>query len=250
MTWSNDFGNSWSPEGSTSDAWTPQNPSSRNPWSPDEPYLDVSPEVGQDWAYSPNGGNVTENAGLMGSGSSISGGPMSGGPIQYPAQASLSELPRECLFPPPSCPVPWVRPRQRWYFDPSSRTCSQFQYSCGEGVNNFHTQSLCSSYCQESRQPFIPKYPSLVSQVHIPILTASTLPQYIRSNKNTLVEFYTEWCSACRNFWPKFQTIASTLRYLVALFGNIFDVFFTDNRVWQLPGWTLTKTGSWPYSTE
>ena len=175
---------------------------------------------------------------------------MLGGPIQYPAQALLSELPRECLFPPPSCPVPWVRPRQRWYFDPSSRTCSQFQYSCGEGVNNFHTQSLCSSYCQESRQPFIPKYPSLASQVHIPILTASTLPQYIRSNKNTLVEFYTEWCSACRNFWPKFQTIASTLRYLVALFGNIFDVFFTDNRVWQLPGWTLTKTGSWPYSTE
>ena len=192
------------------EAWTPNSPSSRTPWAPDVAYPDVSPEVGQDWAFSPEGGNVTEDTRPLVPGSSSLGLPRV--PIQPPAQVTLSNHPRECLFPPPSCPVPWVRPRQRWYFDPATRTCSQFQYSCGEGLNNFHTRSLCSSYCQETRQPKIPKYPSYAAPVEIPKLTAVTLPQYIDSNKNTLVEFYTEWCNACRVFWPKFQAIASHLR--------------------------------------
>ena len=214
IAWGNNFANAWSPDDSTSDVWNPQSPLNRNPWSPDAPYSDPSPEVGQNWAYSPDGGNVTESGGpLLPGAAPILESPMSGAAIQYPAQMPLAELPQECLFPPPSCPVPWVRPSQRWYFDPASGTCSQFQYSCGEGVNNFHTRSLCSSYCQEStRRPFIPNYPPQTTQLQIPTLTASTLPQYIRSNKNTLVEFYTEWCSACRIFGPKFQTIASTLR--------------------------------------
>lgn len=155
-------------------------------------------------------------------------------PQQRPSPQFLATLPSECFSPRPRCPVPWLQARPRWYYDSTSASCNTFQYSCGEGVNNFHSRSHCTQHCTEQPQnqyqlPNQPTYsqPSQPQQPSNPVfpqpnqpqqyttqmLTASSLPSFLRSNENALVEFYTTWCGACQAFGPKFEQIASNLRY-------------------------------------
>ena len=54
--------------------------------------------------------------------------------------------PPECFSPPPgpaACPLFWLQPTPRWFFNPQTGSCSQFEYKCGQGFNNFATFSTC-----------------------------------------------------------------------------------------------------------
>ena len=54
--------------------------------------------------------------------------------------------PPQCFTPPPgpsACPLFWLQPTPRWFFNPQTRSCSQFQYKCGQGFNNFDSFSNC-----------------------------------------------------------------------------------------------------------
>ena len=186
-------------------------------------YPGQTPEVGHSWAVSPDGGNISESLshpdtfpGAPGpypetfpsaTGSFPAPYPGVGAtrPAPYPRPPAFppASLPVECHAPPPTCPVPWVRPNTRWYYDTTTATCSSFKYYCGEGLNNFHTLAHCSSYCQ-------PSYSSPSEDT--PNLTAETMPSYLSSHDNVLVEFYTNWCGACQMFAPKFHQIAASLR--------------------------------------
>ena len=130
-------------------------------------------EVGQAWARSPDRQNITEAFPYYPSDPYGYQAQLQEYPdpenYQTPRQPYYSAqyppaVPYECLAPPPSCPIGWVRPRPRWYYNPSLATCTTFQYYCGEGSNNFHSQDLCSSYCQASASLPAPSISSMPKQ--------------------------------------------------------------------------------------
>ena len=126
----------------------------------------------------------------------------------YVPPASLYR-PQECFSPPPAtgCPVFWVQPTTRWFYNPGTDSCSQFQYSCGRGFNNFHTLSNCRSLCQPGTQP-PPRPPALATTS----LTRNNLQNFLYRAPNSLLEFYADWCGACQTFNPQFEMAAATLQ--------------------------------------
>ena len=64
---------------------------------------------------------------------------------QYqPRYTDYGQRPSECYSTPPDgCPLSWIRPTQRWYYDSNMGTCSQFPYTCGQGFNNFDSLNHC-----------------------------------------------------------------------------------------------------------
>ena len=123
------------------------------------------------------------------------------------------EIPPECFSPPPAsgCPVFWVRPTTRWFYNPGTDSCSQFQYSCGRGFNNFQTLSNCRSLCQPRPRPPAPVTTSLTrSNFHNFLSGGPGRPGGVRPN--SLLEFYADWCGACQTFNPQFEVAAASLR--------------------------------------
>lgn len=121
------------------------------------------------------------------------------------------EIPPECFSPPPAsgCPVFWVRPTTRWFYNPGTDSCSQFQYTCGRGFNNFHTLSNCRSLCQPGTQPRPQARPPALATTS---LTRNNLQNFLYRAPNSLLEFYADWCGACQTFNPQFEMAAATLQ--------------------------------------
>ena len=85
-------------------------------------------------------------------------------------------------------------------------SCSQFQYKCGSGVNNFPSLSSCRSFCQpgSSGQPPQPPFTD--------IQTRREFYQFVSEAANSLIEFYADWCRTCQTFSPQFERAAATLQ--------------------------------------
>ena len=79
-------------------------------------------------------------------------------------------------------------------------------------------RSLCMPYDQissfEPLQPHYEQIPSFNPQA-VPVqptqLTGDNFHSYVLSGRDCLVEFYADWCSACRLFEPQFKQLASQL---------------------------------------
>ena len=137
-----------------------------------------------------------------------------------------SETPTECLSAPPRgwCPH-WVQSSTRWFYNPLTASCSQFQYKCGSGVNNFPSLSSCRSFCQpgSSGQPPQPPFTD--------IQTRREFYQFVSEAANSLIEFYADWCRTCQTFSPQFEEAAASLQSLEVQSGRV----------------TVTRlTSSWP----
>ena len=79
-------------------------------------------------------------------------------------------------------------------------------------------RSLCMPYDQissfEPVQPHYEQIPSFNPQA-VPVqptqLTGDNFHSYVQSGRDCLVEFYADWCRACRLFEPQFEQLASQL---------------------------------------
>ena len=103
----------------------------------------------------------------------------------------------------------WLQPSTRWFYNPGTGSCSQFQYTCGRGFNNFDSLSNCRSLCQPHPQPRPQTRPK---PQKTRILTRNNFPQFVYGAANSLVEFYADWCGACQTFSPQFERAAATLQ--------------------------------------
>ena len=130
------------------------------------------------------------------------------------------EIPQECFSPPPAsgCPVFWVRPTTRWFYNPGTDSCSQFQYTCGRGFNNFHTLSNCRSLCQPGTQPRPQSRPPALAT---PSLTRNNFNNFLYRAPNSLLEFYADWCGACQSFNPQFEMAAASLQQYNVQCGRV-----------------------------
>ncbi|XP_023329990.1 uncharacterized protein LOC111702502 [Eurytemora carolleeae] len=157
------------------------------------------------------------------------------------------------MTPPASCPLSWIGQTPRWFFNTNLYTCVEFMYGCGEGHNNFISESECKMVCSEKpevvynlprgnrvppffhpRRPadpnFYPNQPNQITSMP-PVyrgptwdstkslsgltgLTKSTFDRYLQNNRHVLVEFYANWCQTCIEFQPKFKLMARNLNSL------------------------------------
>ena len=52
-------------------------------------------------------------------------------------------------------------------------------------------------------------------------LTRNTFNEFSYSGRDSLIEFYTDWCGACRRFQPKFEMLAAGLQQYGVQCGQV-----------------------------